>query len=314
MTALFETTDVEAARHVLSRLYRLRRFTAFGDRAFLRVRQDRFGPLEWQRVTLTMGCDTHIDPLGRLYLGHVIDGSIAYQHGTEWLSWKAGDTFLASQPDIESRGKVGDVDVEFVAFDSALLARVADGDPARSAEPIRFTGYQPATPQAAGLWLNTYTYVRDTVRGLPADTAPLLLGSISRLLAATALATFPNTALHDPTGSERRDAHPPSVRRAVAFIEENAQRDISSADIAAAAGVTLRTLQLAFRRHLDSTPGAFLRRVRLDRVHGELRTADPDRTTVMAVASRWGFVNHSRFTAFYRATYGITPSHTLHYR
>jgi hypothetical protein len=45
------------------------------------------------------------------------------------------------------------------------------------------------------------------------------------------------------------------MRRAVAFIDEHAHEDIAAADIAAAAGVTIRSVQLAFRRHLDSTRG-----------------------------------------------------------
>ncbi len=314
MTAQFETTDLEVARHTLSQLYRIRRFAASGDHPFLRVRKGRFGPIELQRVTLAMGCDAHMDPLERLYLAHVVNGSISYQHGRERFDWKTGDTFLATQPHLASRAELRDVDVEFAVLDPALLARVADTHPARSAEPIRFTGYQPVSPAAAALWRETHTYVRDAVGNLPAAAAPLLLGSISRLLAATALATFPNTAVQDPSISERHDAHPAGLRRAVAFIDENPHRDISPADIAEAAGVTLRTLQLAFRRHLDSTPRAYLRRVRLDRVHDDLRTADPDRTTVMQVAARWGFINHSRFTAFYHATFGVTPSHTLNYR
>jgi AraC-like DNA-binding protein len=313
MTAQLETTDVETARQVLSRLYPIRHIAASGDRPFLRLRKNRFGPLELHHITLTMTCDVLLDPPGRLYLGHVIDGAVTYDQLGERRTWKAGDTFLASQPDLASHAEVHEADLEFLIIETALLARVADTDPARSAEPIRFTGYQPANPQAAVQWRDTFTYVRDTVGNLPAATTPLLLGSIARLLAATALATFPNTALLDPVVGDRRGGHPASVRRAVAFIEENAHRDVSSADIAVAADVNLRTLQVAFRRHLDCTPRAYLRRVRLDRVHGDLRTADPDRTTVMAVASRWGFVNHSRFTAFYRETYGITPSHTLRY-
>ncbi|MET0416734.1 MAG: helix-turn-helix transcriptional regulator [Actinoplanes sp.] len=313
MTVLFETTDVASAHHTLSTMYRLRRCAASGEDQFLRLRRDTSGPLELHHITLTMTCQVVGEPLGQVFLGHVIDGGVTYQHGRDRYAWHTGDAFLAAQPDLPYRAEVTDADIEYISFDAALLARVADTAPNRSAEPIRFTGYQPATQRDAVLWCDTFAYVRDTVGRLPAGTAPLVLGSVSRLLAATALATFPNTALHDPTVSERRDAHPASLRRAVAFIDENAHRDISAADIAVAANVTLRTLQLAFRRHLQSTPRAYLRRVRLDRVHDALRTADPEATTVMAEASRWGFINHSRFTAFYHATYGITPSHTLRY-
>ena len=74
----------------------------------------------------------------------------------------------------------------------------------------------------------------------------------------------------------------------------------------------LPAVQLAFRRHLDTTPIEYLRRVRLDRAHHDLIAADPARVTVTAIAVRWGFPSPSRFAARYRQAYGISPSHTLH--
>jgi anti-anti-sigma factor len=102
-----------------------------------------------------------------------------------------------------------------------------------------------------------------------------------------------------------------TVGRAVAFIEERARDDIGVADIAAAAFVTVRAVQLAFRRYLDTTPLGFLRQVRLERAHQELMEADPDRTTVTAIAADWRFTNASRFSAYYRATFGVPPTQTL---
>jgi AraC-like DNA-binding protein len=131
-------------------------------------------------------------------------------------------------------------------------------------------------------------------------------------VAATALAVFPNTAISvEHAGSDRRDARPHAVVQAVNFIEEHAHRDISLADIAAAASVTTRSIQLAFQRHLETTPMAYLRRVRLDHAHRQLQAADPARDTVTAVARQWGFSSASRFAAHYRAAYGVPPSHAL---
>ena len=101
---------------------------------------------------------------------------------------------------------------------------------------------------------------------------------------------------------------------AVAFIEERARDDIGVADIAAAAFVTVRAVQLAFRHDLDTTPLQYLRQVRLERAHEELLAADPGRTTVTAVAADWHFTNASRFSAYYRAVYGVPPAQTLHQR
>ncbi|MDT7625040.1 MAG: hypothetical protein QOF99_5941, partial [Pseudonocardiales bacterium] len=104
-------------------------------------------------------------------------------------------------------------------------------------------------------------------------------------------------------------------RRAIAFIEQRPEADIGVADIAAAANVSIRAVQFAFRRQLDTTPMAYLRAVRLDHAHHDLLATDPDHgATVTGIASRWGFYSNSRFATQYRRAYGVTPSHTLHNR
>lgn len=103
-----------------------------------------------------------------------------------------------------------------------------------------------------------------------------------------------------------------TLQRAIEFINTHARDDISVADIAAAACVTTRAVQLAFRRYLDTTPLSYLRQVRLEQAHRELLAARPAPGTVTRIAADWQFTNPSRFTARYRATYGVLPSHTLH--
>ena len=46
----------------------------------------------------------------------------------------------------------------------------------------------------------------------------------------------------------------------------------------------------------------------------ERRDADLSQETVTAVAYRWGFSSASRFSAYYRETYGVSPKQTLEYR
>ncbi|WP_326547001.1 helix-turn-helix transcriptional regulator [Mycolicibacterium sp. ND9-15] len=101
------------------------------------------------------------------------------------------------------------------------------------------------------------------------------------------------------------------LRRAIAFINENAHREITLGDIADAVNVTPRSVQYAFRRHLGMTPLEYLRLVRLDCAHRELQTADPRSDTVMAIAGRWGFSHAGRFSDVYKRTFGTAPSETL---
>ncbi|MFG2819644.1 helix-turn-helix domain-containing protein [Kitasatospora sp. NPDC048365] len=66
------------------------------------------------------------------------------------------------------------------------------------------------------------------------------------------------------------------------------------------------------RRHLDTTPLAHLRRVRLDAAHRDLLAADPRTTTVTEIAVRWGFAHPGHFAAHYRDAYRTSPSTTLY--
>ena len=104
---------------------------------------------------------------------------------------------------------------------------------------------------------------------------------------------------------------PTALRRATTFIHENAHRDITLSDIAAAVNLTPRSVQYTFRRHLGTTPLEYLRRVRLDRAHRELQAADPRVDTVMAIAGRWGFTHAGRFSSVYKKAFGTPPSETL---
>ncbi|MET8152460.1 helix-turn-helix transcriptional regulator [Actinoplanes sp. NPDC049668] len=310
MTTLLDTDDLETAHRMLSLIYGVRRLAPADARSSLRVRQDDLGSFQLHHVTWGMNAEVTGDSMGCYYFGHMIDGAVTYQVGGDTITFSAGETFLCAYPDQPIQVGSEGMDGHYVALDGALLAQVASTAP-RVAEPVRFTARYPVTGSGAAAWRDTCAYVRDTFVPEPVATSPLLLGGAARFLAAIALATFPNNALRDPTIEDRRDAHPRSLRRAVAFIEDNAHRDIGPADIAVAADVTIRTLQLAFRRHLDITPMAYLRRVRLSHAHQDLLAADPVTDTVTAVAGRWGFPSHSRFTADYRAVYGTTPSHTL---
>jgi AraC-like DNA-binding protein len=202
--------------------------------------------------------------------------------------------------------------MDTVTLDLNLLREVAADSPESSDVQLHFTGYRPTSLAGDRFWRTTVAQARSLTAHPDATAWPLVVGSMRRLLAASALATFPNTIVADPIRTDRNDATPTTLSRAISFIEARAGDDIGLIDIARAACVTPRAVQISFRRHLDTTPLAHLRRVRLDRAREQLRAADPGQgSTVTAVAARWGFASPSRFTVHYRARYGELPSHTL---
>jgi AraC-like DNA-binding protein len=104
---------------------------------------------------------------------------------------------------------------------------------------------------------------------------------------------------------------PRSVQRAIDAIHDEPERPFSVSDLAQTAGVSVRSLQEGFRRHVGCAPMAYLQSVRLGRAHEALRREDPARVTVATVAHRNGFAHLGRFASAYRARFGVCPSETL---
>lgn len=105
-------------------------------------------------------------------------------------------------------------------------------------------------------------------------------------------------------------ALPRHVQRAIDYIETHVEDAISVGDIARAACVSVRALEEGFRKHCDSTPLVYLRDVRLDRVRKALSSATPGSDKVAVLAHRYGFAHLGRFSAYYKARFGETPSQT----
>ena len=193
-------------------------------------------------------------------------------------------------------------DVERVAIETTGLDRPA----------LRFTGLRPMLPGLDRRWNDTLQAVtREVLSNRRTTPGPVLTGQLAQRLAETILATFPSTLLASHRRVPPDHATPAVVRRAVDFIDANAERELTTTDIAAAAGIGPRGLRAAFLRHQDSTPTAYVRRVRLDRAHRELVDNDPaDRDTVPAVAARWGFLWPSALVTAHQQVYGSLPGQT----
>jgi transcriptional regulator GlxA family with amidase domain len=193
-----------------------------------------------------------------------------------------------------------------VAETAAAQSGIAAGD-------LRFEAMTPVSPAMTRYWRATVGVVnRELAAPDSALAHPLVQATTLGMLAAAALSAFPNTAMTASQLPGPGRVAPASLRRAVAYIDDHADRPINVTDIAAAAGVSARALQHAFKQHHDTSPLGYLARVRLERAHRDLQTGDPTRgDTVTTIAHRWGFTNPGRFATVYRHSYGQRPSHTL---
>ncbi|MFI6237161.1 helix-turn-helix transcriptional regulator [Micromonospora sp. NPDC050784] len=311
-THQFDSRDPAAIQEFLSATYdpKLRIQSRNGYR--LTHHRVDTGPFAIATTRQTGHLEIDASTLGGLVIGRSRTAHVDRSCAGSAHRFGPGEVFLVTRPEEPCAVRWHPGEVELCVLDLSVLAQVATTAPARRPGRIEFTELGAAGTALARQWRNTTSFVRDVVLDSPAAGAQsLVIGNAARMLAAAALAVFPNTAFTEPTAADRNDATTATLRRAIAFLEEHADRDISAADIAGAAGVSLRAVQLAFRRHLGTTPMAYLRRIRLVRAHHDLVRADPRQETVSAIASRWGFASHSRFTARYHASYGVPPRETL---
>ncbi|MFF4104475.1 helix-turn-helix domain-containing protein [Streptomyces sp. NPDC001903] len=309
----FRTTDLEAARDWMRSAYgtslRMKSPAPNGTFSYSRTLA---GPVTLSTLALATEYAYASDPLGAVAITHVVSGRMRRECADDAYSAGPGDVFAISQPDLPYTGHVDGAELRAVSLSRRIVEDAAGRLPGRPAPPLRFIRFTPVSPARAEQWKRAVDYLESGVLAGPAAGEPLVVDAAARMIAAHALTTFPNTAHPASVPADTRDATPETVRRAVAFIESAPDAEIGPTEMAAAAGVTPRALQYAFRRHLGTTPTAYLRRVRLDLAHADLVAGDAaSGAGVAAIAHRWGFHHLGRFAAAYRAAYGHSPSRTL---
>lgn len=298
----FATTDPHEARDFIDRLYggRMRLNGPLGNR--WRVSLTQSVADDFNSADIHVPADLTFDITGRdeYVINTIMAGNAEFDRGTSIERYEAGDVFVAVAPHSENSCHSLVTRCHNLALAAPFVTEVVAGDPEVTDASWQLLQLQPVVG-GARRWRETVRFVDGVLAEPELAASPLVVGSVARLLATTFVTVFPNTAVAAPSSLDRNDAHTATLRRAMSFIEANPDLDISVADIARAAFVTSRAVQVAFRRHLDTTPMAYLRRVRLDRAHIDLQQARPgDGTTVSAVAARWGFTSLGRFARQYR--------------
>lgn len=168
--------------------------------------------------------------------------------------------------------------------------------------------FKPAMPLHGGA---SWPGVLQMLLGLAergSQLSPLVMAEVESAVMTTLLLTQP----HSRSGVLLSE--PPAPGRVVAAATE-IMRDCAGArltitDIARQVGVSERSLQLAFRRHLGVSPHARLRDLRLAQVRRELLATSAEDKSVSRIAADWGFAHLGRFAASYRQKFGENPSQT----
>lgn len=177
-------------------------------------------------------------------------------------------------------------------------------------EPVEFRNDVPLQGMADAGWMPLLNLLLSQSTVWRADAAR------TRLARQVEDALIGHLLCHQPHNHSvrlvagREPLAPRHVRAAEEYMQANLHRPITLADMAAHAGVSVRSLSRAFQDCRGTSPMALLRSARLDRVRQELSQCGSG-ASVTAVALKWGFMHLGRFAAAYRARFGEAPSETL---
>ena len=115
------------------------------------------------------------------------------------------------------------------------------------------------------------------------------------------------------TFSGQAERLPRALRVARDRLADNAGEPLDLAQLACAAGIGIRALQLGFRRHFGVSISEMLLDMRLAGLHARLAQAPPD-ASITEIAFDLGFTHLGRMAGAYREKFGETPSATLRRR
>ncbi|MGO3132751.1 MAG: AraC family transcriptional regulator [Alcaligenes sp.] len=101
------------------------------------------------------------------------------------------------------------------------------------------------------------------------------------------------------------------VKRAEEYMHAHLTASIRVDDLVQAVGVSRRTLHAGFRNFRQTTPGAHLKRMKLDAARSALLNARDTGENVTEVATRFGFFHLGKFARDFRSQFGQSPSEML---
>jgi len=327
---LFESCDVEEARTLVGRVFKPHRLeprrSGLGGssglgKGPLAMQMDHLplGLLSMSRLRYGATVDILPGPLERFYLIQIpLQGEAEIASGGhDFLSDQTCASLLSPQPDLRMRWHAGNEQL-LLRIEASAVQRFAQswcGEPRLSApvfQPQLRLDSQPALQDAL---LSLFDFAAAAQQGgqqaqaLPlASRYPLSALQLQhRLTALLAGQAHDHSRLLRGSGAPLA---PRTVRVVEEFLLAHCHEALSPAQLAAVAGVSVRSLFLGFQRYRGVSPMRMLRELRLHHAHEELLRAEPH-SQITEVALRWGFYHLGRFAQEYREMFEESPRDTL---
>jgi len=305
------TSDLDEAREAMGQMWERHRSVLKRGRTYgLRWHQ-----AELVNATLSYG---HTPSSLHVECGPMSDAFRISMHETGRINhWIDGRRAVATSTRAVVHRPGQDLKLEVEPF--ALLLLSFDGDYVREHLEQRFERASPAADWPTDFSLTTPAgrALRELTRWMAGeldrpDSEILVSEYAAHSLERTLLTLFLECVAENSSADKAPADHlsESRVRRIEEWIDVHYGEPIGIEDLAGVGGVSVRSVQLAFRRLRACSPMQVVVRKRLQAAHARLSRPGPG-TTVTEVATACGFFNFGRFAGQYRETFGEPPSRVL---
>ncbi|MDJ0343591.1 AraC family transcriptional regulator [Streptomyces sp. H10-C2] len=313
----FRTADLDEARIKIGEMFYDNVMDRLEPRGVFAARFDvaRLGPLTVGDLSCGTDVRMRFGELGAYHVAVPLRGQVSWSQGTRVSAQATPARAAVFHPEGSTAVErwSGDCRVLAVKIEPSALQSHLELMLGRTVRaPVSFAPELDVTQGAGYTWAQLAWVV---ARDLHDDQGLLQQPQMAKQFQEALLSGLLLAADHQYREQLARPAtslRPAPVKRVMDAIQERPDHAFTMSELAAIARVSVRWLQEGFRQHVGMSPMAYLRDVRLTRVHDDLREGDPAELRVSDAAYRWGFTHRSRFAGSYRARFGESPSHTLY--
>lgn len=312
--SVLNSDDLDETRDHIARIYKPHDLAVQGVRQRVRARMHHqaLGPsLSLNR--LAHGAAVRIDPdrLDNFFLVQMpLTGHAQIWHQNNHHTCAPGQATVLSPMDGVRMAWSEGCDQVMLRVDRQRLARVAQALTGRDTGALgpRLVPQFDLLRGPGTHWWPLMNYLAHLLQPGASGPGPGLHTAMleDHVLATLLQVAWPETGRFAGTGPDT----PLRLRQLEDFVQAHLDQPITVTDLARAVNSSVRRVQQLFARERGTTPLAYIRDKRMERVRHELLHPGPE-TRVSQTAERWGFEHAGRFASAYLKAFGEHPGATL---
>lgn len=264
-----------------------------------------FGPLSILEYEAGTATNIRASKASNAYFLHIIiAGHSVGKCENEKRTLRAGDSILVmpstqfeSDNSVDCRKLIVKIPTDFLHQTARKFGYLS------TREPIRFEHKVSAFPMTGPL----FNLLNDMLQQDKIGLYERAMVYYCRLLNSAILTNFNSNFSQSHLSTLSLHRHIERIRN---YVLDNITTDITIEELADLCQISRKSLYNLFERETGLTPSAYVRRLKLESAHSELKNNERIKN-VTQVALKYGFTNLGRFSAQYREQIGELPSQTL---